>query len=224
MPKEYTAMTAMERRFHDVCRHVCLPIHQQEIYNDILNASEREAIEKGTKEDVEGIQLHRKENGLPPSKSRTDFDWLCSNGANNISRIAEHRDVAPRKLALDFALTLGLLRGETEHIRMVKQFCGEDVSVPSASIEFKDNKLSVNGILDAEFRPTKASRVDYVVLSFEEAGWRQREIDFSPTFKNRRALRDCVASLNKKTTRLKFKLAGNMKIAWEVVDTKQAAS
>ena len=218
---EYTRMTAMERRFHDICRHVCLPIHQAEIYNDILNASEQEIVETGTKNDVERIQQYREENNLPPSEPRSELDWLRGNGANNINRIAEHRSVAPRKLVLDFALTLGLLQNKTEHDRLVKEFCGEDVSVPGASIEFKDNKLFVDGIVDAEFRPTKASRVDHIVRSFEEAGWRQRQIEFSLSFETRRALRDCVANLNKKTVRIKFKPVGDRSIAWELVETER---
>jgi len=218
MPKEYTAMTTLERRFHDTCRRVCLPIHQQEIFNDFLSASERETIEKGTKEDVARIQLDREKNGLPPSEPRSAFDWLCGNGVNNISRIAEHRSIMPEKLALDFALLLGLLGGEMEHRRMLKQFCGEEISIIGASIDFTDNKLVVDGVLDAEFRPTKVSRIDRVVLSFEEAGWRKRKINFSRSFKNQRALRDCVANLNEKTTRIKFKSVGNMSIAWELID------
>jgi len=71
--KEFTAMTALERRFHDACRRVCLPIHQVEIYNEFLNAIEKEIVESGTKEDVEKRELYRRMNNLDPIPPRDDY-------------------------------------------------------------------------------------------------------------------------------------------------------
>jgi len=217
MEKEYTKMTMLERQFHDACRRVCLPIHQKEIFNDFLNVREREIVEIGTKDDVEKIDIYRNENGLAPCEPRSDFDLLCGNGARNISRIAEHRTVSPKRLALDFALTLGLLNGEAQYRRMLKQFFGEEVSVLGVLIEFRDNTLYVDDVADGKFRSTKASRGDYVLRSFEEIGWSKRRLEIG-CFKNRRALRDCVGNMNKQTKRLKFKPGENMSIAWELVD------
>ena len=216
MPKDYTTMTRMERRFHDVCRHVCLPNHQLEIYNELLNAVERRIIESGTKEDIEKKELHRRMNRLDPLQPRTDFDWLVGNGAANIARIADHRSISPKRLALEFALPLGLLQGDAEYHRMLKEFFGDDVSIPGVSIEFRDNVLLVNGTADAKFRPTKASRDDHIVRTFEQIGWRQQSVDFASRFNNRRALRDCIANLNGKTSRVKFKLVGDMSVAWSL--------
>lgn len=224
MLKKYTKMTRIERQFQDACRRVCLPVSQAEIYNDLLNANERQIVEDGTREDIERRKLHKKTKRLPENFKRSDFDVLCGNGASNIARIADHRSVAPERLALDFALTLGFLAGEAQHRRLVKQFCGEDLSILGASIEFRDNMLSVNGVLDGQFRPAKNSRGDHIVRSFEETGWRDQRIDFTGSFKNRRALRDCIANLNKKTRRLKFKLGGEQWVTWELVETERPDS
>ena len=220
MPKEYTSMTRMERRFHDVCRHVCLPIHQIEIHNDFLNATEREIIESGTNEDIEKKELYRRMNRLAPLQPRDDFDWLVGNGAANIARIAEHRSISPQRLALEFALPLGLLQ-DAEYRRMLKEFLGDEASIPGVSIEFRDNVLWVDGTEDAKFRPTKASRDDHIVRTFEETAWRQQSVDFASRFHNRRALRDCIANLNRKTSRVKFTLVGDMSVAWSLVDASQ---
>ena len=224
MLKKYTKMTRIERQFQDACRRVCLPVSQAEIYNDLLNANERQIVEDGTREDIERRKLHKKTKRLPENFKRSDFDVLCGNGASNIARIADHRSVAPERLALDFALTLGFLAGEAQHRRLVKRFSGEDLPVIGVLIEFRDNMLFVDGVLDAKFRPTKSSRGDYVVRSFEEGGWRDQRIDFAGRFNNQRALRDCVANLNKKTKRLKFKPGENMSITWELVETERVDS
>ena len=224
MLKKYTKMTRIERQFQDACRRVCLPVSQAEIYNDLLNANERQIVEDGTREDIERHGLHDKMKSLPENFKRSDFEVLCGNGASNIARVADHRSVAPQRLALDFALTLGFLAGEAQHRRLVKQFCGEDLSILGASIEFRDNMLSVNGVLDGQFRPAKNSRGDHIVRSFEETGWRDQRIDFTGSFKNRRALRDCIANLNKKTRRLKFKLGGEQWVTWELVETERPDS
>jgi len=224
MLKKYTKMTRIERQFQDACRRVCLPVSQAEIYNDLLNANERRIVEDGTREDIERRKLHKKMKSLPENFKRSDFEVLCGNGASNIARVADHRSVAPQRLALDFALTLGFLAGEAQHRRLVKQFCGEDLSILGASIEFRDNMLSVNGVLDGQFRPAKNSRGDHIVRSFEETGWRDQRIDFTGSFKNRRALRDCIANLNKKTRRLKFKLGGEQWVTWELVETERPDS
>jgi len=224
MLKKYTKMTRIERQFQDACRRVCLPVSQAEIYNDLLNANERRIVEDGTREDIERRKLHKKTKRLPENFKRSDFDVLCGNGASNIARIADHRSVVPERLALDFALTLGFLAGEAQHRRLVKQFCGEDLSILGASIEFRDNMLSVNGVLDGQFRPAKNSRGDHIVRSFEETGWRDQRIDFTGSFKNRRALRDCIANLNKKTRRLKFKLGEEQWVTWELVETERPDS
>ena len=224
MLKKYTKMTRIERQFQDACRRVCLPVSQAEIYNDLLNANERRIVEDGTREDIERRKLHKKTKRLPENFKRSDFDVLCGNGASNIARIADHRSVAPERLALDFALTLGFLAGEAQHRRLVKQFCGEDLSILGASIEFRDNMLSVNGVLDGQFRPAKNSRGDHIVRSFEETGWRDQRIDFTGSFKNRRALRDCIANRNKKTRRLKFKLGEEQWVTWELVETERPDS
>ena len=221
MLKKYTKMTRIERQFQDACRRVCLPVSQAEIYNDLLNENERRIVEDGTREDIERRKLHKKTKRLPENFKRSDFDVLCGNGASNIARIADHRSVAPERLALDFALTLGFLAGEAQHRRLVKQFCGEDLSILGASIEFRDNMLSVNGVLDGQFRPAKNSRGDHIVRSFEETGWRDQRIDFTGSFKNRRALRDCIANLNKKTRRLKFKLGEEQWVTWELVESER---
>ena len=224
MLKRYTKMTRIERQFQDACRRVCLPASQAEIYNDLLNANERQIVEDGTREDIERRKLHKKMKSLPENFKRSDFEVLCGNGASNIARVADHRSVAPQRLALDFALTLGFLAGEAQHRRLVKQFCGEDLSILGASIEFRDNMLSVNGVLDGQFRPAKNSRGDHIVRSFEETGWRDQRIDFTGSFKNRRALRDCIANLNKKTRRLKFKLGEEQWVTWELVETERPDS
>ena len=221
MLKKYTKMTRIERQFQDACRRVCLPVSQAEIYNDLLNENERRIVEDGTREDIERRKLHKKTKRLPENFKRSDFDVLCGNGASNIARIADHRSVAPERLALDFALTLGFLAGEAQHRRLVKQFCGEDLSILGASIEFRDNMLSVNCVLDGQFRPAKNSRGDHIVRSFEETGWRDQRIDFTGSFKNRRALRDCIANLNKKTRRLKFKLGEEQWVTWELVESER---
>ena len=220
MPKDYTTMTRMERRFHDVCRHVCLPNHQLEIYNELLNAVERRIIEGGTKEDIEKKELLRRMNGLAPLQPREDFDWLIGNGESNILRIAEYRSISPQRLALEFALPLRLLQN-AEYRRMLKEFLGDEASISGVSIEFRDNVLWVDGTEDAKFRPTKASRDDHIVRTFEETAWRQQSVDFASRFHNRRALRDCIANLNRKTSRVKFTLVGDMSVAWSLVDASQ---
>ena len=79
----------------------------------------------------------------------------------------------------------------------------------------------VDGTEDAKFRPTKASRDDHIVRTFEETAWRQQSVDFASRFNSRRALRDCIANLNGKTSRIKFKLVGDMSVAWSLVGASQ---
>lgn len=216
MNKPYTEMTIMERRFSDVCRQICLPISQTQVYNDLLNAEERQILEAGTKADIKRIDS--KQIG-PLQSARPFFDVLCGNGQNNIDRIAEHRKLDPRRLALDFSLTLGLLRGQVEHQLLVKEFCGEDLElpVPGVQIDFRNLNLYIDDDLEAEFKNTKKSRTDFIMLSFQETKWQQKEINVSSGFKNRRALRDCVRNLNARTKRIKFNLVGDFSVRWELI-------
>ena len=101
----------------------------------------------------------------------------------------------------------------------MKQVCGEELSVPSILIEYIGDRLYVDGVLQAEFRKTKASRGDHIVKSFEEAGWRKQEINFEKAFASRRALSDCLRNLNAKTNRIKFTQVGDSSVEWKLVDT-----
>ena len=209
---KYMKMTSAERRFHDVSRQVCLPQIQAEIIDD-LNAEERALLESGTEEDVEKMRQIAKRREEPFFERESNLEWLVGNGIKNISRLADFRGIPPRKLALDFALEHSLLHGITERDRLVRKCVGEDTRCSTAAIKFIDNELLVNGKVVCTVRPTRVSKLDHILRSFDESNWRVRKIHFKKF--NRKQITDAVRQLNSKQNAIKFS-PSLCSIKWEM--------
>lgn len=215
MIKEYASMTAIERRFYDTRRRVCLPIHQEQIFNEFLNIEEQKFVEDGARQDLEDLAIRQREDGNSPLDSQLVFDWFCRNGEKNIARIAELRGMSQEELVLDFALEIGLLNGESEHRRLVKKFVGECTVEPCVAIKFIDNQLSVNQELVCSIKSTKISKLDHILHSFEDINWRRSAIDFKSSYEPKQVA-DAVSALNRKQEVIQFQVKGYTTISWRM--------
>ena len=206
--KTYAEMTAGERKLQEACQRVCLPIHQQEIFNDFLNFEEQTIIEKGTMEDWKVSEQ--------PVEQLSDFDLICRNGPNNIERLAEYRALPPRKVALDLALELDLLSASA-HRRLTREFVGDDVVSAAVAIKYHDGQLHVNQVPVCSVRRTKRSKQDHILQSFDELAWKKASIDFAGSY-DAKQIADVVLALNKKQDAIRFSVSAYTTIRWQMGD------
>jgi len=203
-----TEIKPLESKLQEACQRICLLNHQEDIFNDFLNAEEQRILEDGTEEDCkQNKQL---------LESQTAFDRICSNGPNNIWRIAKHRNLPPRKVALDFALALDLI-SKNGHRKLTKEFVGEDVVTSAVAIKYHDGQLLINQKSVCSVRRTKTSKLDHILQSFDELVWQTASIDFSGSYETKQVA-DAVLALNQKQDALRFSVVAYTTIRWKMRD------
>lgn len=210
--KRYEELTSVERKFHNVISQICSPPVQADIYED-LDFEEQNMLCDFTETDIKASRDLAARKGVEYHETASVFQRLIQNGRNNMLRIAEQRGVVVEGLILDFAVSFGLLN-ERESRRLAKKFAGSATANPIASIMFTDNALLVNGREVCTVRPTRLSKLDHILQSFEDIGWQQSSIDFQGSYAEKQ-IADAVAALNKKQAHIKFR-SSKSRITWKM--------